>query len=278
MATLMEGSSDDGIRNMVQSYSQVTKYFPTSPRNNSFDSNSSGLVPIALLALSLFHDDPYMKVMQAYDVTDNESPISLPRVRSPPIRYEESFWIQSMSSRNTREDHHHQTTRLDPYHVQLFRIQPLAAIRQLIDDRVAAALEAQSANMTNTDNTNGNLDLRETHAARKCSYKEFMSCQPFNFKGSKGAVGLIHWFERTEAVFSRSNYIEDCKELATLCSTMVSDSKKMMEAFIGGLPRSIEGNVTASKPQTLEEAINITQRLMDQVLKHNHVQETNDHK
>nr|GEV28047.1 reverse transcriptase domain-containing protein [Tanacetum cinerariifolium] len=32
-----------------------------------------------------------------------------------------------------------------------------------------------------------------------------------------------------------------------------------MEVFIGGLPRSIEGNVTASKPQTLEEAITITQ-------------------
>ncbi|GJW64364.1 putative reverse transcriptase domain-containing protein [Tanacetum coccineum] len=39
-----------------------------------------------------------------------------------------------------------------------------------------------------------------------------------------------------------------------------------MEVFIGGLPRSIEGNVTASKPQTLEEAITITQRLMDQDL------------
>ncbi|GJV60209.1 hypothetical protein Tco_1466309 [Tanacetum coccineum] len=39
-----------------------------------------------------------------------------------------------------------------------------------------------------------------------------------------------------------------------------------MEAFIEGLPRSIEGNVTASKPQTLEEAITITQRLMDQII------------
>ncbi|GJW39678.1 hypothetical protein Tco_0065523 [Tanacetum coccineum] len=37
-----------------------------------------------------------------------------------------------------------------------------------------------------------------------------------------------------------------------------------MEVLIGGLPRSIKGNVTASKPQTLEEAITITQRLMDQ--------------
>ncbi|GJW25580.1 hypothetical protein Tco_0039391 [Tanacetum coccineum] len=51
-----------------------------------------------------------------------------------------------------------------------------------------------------------------------------------------------------------------------------------MEVFIGGLPRSIKGNVTASKPQTLEEAITITQRLMEQVIKHNSGQETNDHK
>ncbi|GJZ98155.1 hypothetical protein Tco_0670608 [Tanacetum coccineum] len=51
-----------------------------------------------------------------------------------------------------------------------------------------------------------------------------------------------------------------------------------MEVFINGLPRSIEGNVTASKPQTLEEAINISQRLMDQIIKHDSVQETNDRK
>ncbi|GKF33841.1 hypothetical protein Tco_0107041, partial [Tanacetum coccineum] len=45
---------------------------------------------------------------------------------------------------------------------------------------------------------------------------------------------------------------------------MVPNTEKLLEAFIGGLPRNIEGNVTASKPQTLEEAINIAQRLMDQ--------------
>ncbi|GKD62053.1 reverse transcriptase domain-containing protein, partial [Tanacetum coccineum] len=47
--------------------------------------------------------------------------------------------------------------------------------------------------------------------ARQCSYKEFMSCQPINFKGMEGAIGLIRWFERTESVFSSSNYTEDCK-------------------------------------------------------------------
>ncbi|GKF60034.1 hypothetical protein Tco_0176820 [Tanacetum coccineum] len=59
---------------------------------------------------------------------------------------------------------------------------------------------------------------------------------------------------------------------------MVPDSEKMMEVFIGGLPQSIEGNVTASKPQTLEEAINIAQRLMDQVTKHTPMQILSDNK
>nr|GEZ06207.1 reverse transcriptase domain-containing protein [Tanacetum cinerariifolium] len=73
-------------------------------------------------------------------------------------------------------------------------------------------------------------------------------------------------------------YIRRFQELATLCPNMVPNTEKLMEAFIGGLPRSIEGNVTASKPQSLEEAITITQRLMEQVIKHNSTQETNDHK
>nr|GEZ49695.1 reverse transcriptase domain-containing protein [Tanacetum cinerariifolium] len=86
-----------------------------------------------------------------------------------------------------------------------------AAIRQLVVDNVTTALEAQVANMVNANNTNRNPEPREAPVARKCSYKEFMSCQPFNFKGSKGAVGLICWFERTESIFYHRNYIKDSK-------------------------------------------------------------------
>ncbi|GKB51710.1 reverse transcriptase domain-containing protein [Tanacetum coccineum] len=73
-------------------------------------------------------------------------------------------------------------------------------------------------------------------------------------------------------------YARRFQELAILCPNMIPNTEKLMEAFIGGLPRSIKGNVTASKPQTLEEAITITQRLMDQVTKHDVEQGTNDHK
>ncbi|GJY39658.1 hypothetical protein Tco_0426022 [Tanacetum coccineum] len=58
-------------------------YFPASPGNTSSESsnNSSGLVPIASPTLLLFHDDPYMKVMQAYYA--KESPIPPPTIVPP---------------------------------------------------------------------------------------------------------------------------------------------------------------------------------------------------
>ncbi|GJR33710.1 putative reverse transcriptase domain-containing protein [Tanacetum coccineum] len=73
-------------------------------------------------------------------------------------------------------------------------------------------------------------------------------------------------------------YVRRFQELTVLCPNMVPNNDKLLEAFIGGLPRSIEGNVTASKPQTLEEAINITQRLIDQVTKHAPMQVSSDNK
>ncbi|GJW80884.1 putative reverse transcriptase domain-containing protein [Tanacetum coccineum] len=187
-----------------------------------------------------------------------------------------------------------------------------AAIKKLVANSVSTALEAQAANMANTDNT---TRLREAPIARQCSYKEFMSFQSINFKDCKvkfatgtlteealswwnsfaQPIGIeesykITWVDfkkllikkycpRTEVqkmedefyhLTAKGNdlktYVRRFQELATLCPTMVPDSEKIMEVFIGGLPRSIEGNVTVSKPQTLEEAINTAQRLMDQDL------------
>ncbi|GJX70876.1 reverse transcriptase domain-containing protein [Tanacetum coccineum] len=229
----------------------------------------------------------------------------------------------------------------------------LAAIQQLINDGISSALKAQAASMASASNPNRNTGPTGTPVAKTGNYKEFVSCQPFYFNGTEGAVDLIRWFERTESVFSRSNcaeenkvtfatgtltdnalswwnsyaqpigidqanritwtelkrlltnkycprtevkkmedefynlvvkgndlktYIRRFQELAVLCPNMVPNAEKLLEVFISGLPRSIEGNVTASKPQTLEEAINIAQRLMDQIIKRDSMQETNNHK
>ncbi|GKA04012.1 hypothetical protein Tco_0676793 [Tanacetum coccineum] len=84
-----------------------------------------------------------------------------------------------------------------------------AAIRQLITDGIAASLEAHATAMANADNPNRNTGPREILVAKRGNYKEFISCQPFYFNGTERAVELIRWFERTESVFSRSNYAEE---------------------------------------------------------------------
>ncbi|GKG36577.1 hypothetical protein Tco_0444255, partial [Tanacetum coccineum] len=60
-------------------------YFPASPGNTSSDS-SDDLTKylLASQAISPFYDDPYMKVMQAYNTTNNESPIPLPQAPIAP--------------------------------------------------------------------------------------------------------------------------------------------------------------------------------------------------
>ncbi|GJY63774.1 reverse transcriptase domain-containing protein [Tanacetum coccineum] len=189
----------------------------------------------------------------------------------------------------------------------------LDAIRQLINDGISSALKAQAAAMATSDNSNRNTEPREIPVAKRGNYKEFINCQPFYFNGTEGAVDLIRWFERTESVFSRSKCVEEdrvtfatgtltddalswwnahaqpmgieqanqitwteLKRLLTNKYCPRTEIKKMEDEFYG---LTVNGrNVTASKPQTLEEAINISQRLMDQIIKRDSMQETNDHK
>ncbi|GKF13301.1 reverse transcriptase domain-containing protein [Tanacetum coccineum] len=170
-----------------------------------------------------------------------------------------------------------------------------AAIRKLVANNVAASLEVQAATMASTNNPNRNTRPNKTPVARKRKLQRVHKLSTF----------LLQWITWTELkrlltnkYYPRSEvkkmedefynlvvkgddlkiYVRRFQELAVLYPNMVPNSEKLMEVFIGGLPRSIEGNVTALKPQTLEEAINIAQRLMDQVAKHNSVQETNGHK
>ncbi|GKD27934.1 hypothetical protein Tco_1234148 [Tanacetum coccineum] len=63
-------------------------YSPASPRNTSSDPlEDSTKDRSASLTISPFHDDLYMKVMQAYNATSNESPIPLPQatITPPPV-------------------------------------------------------------------------------------------------------------------------------------------------------------------------------------------------
>ncbi|GKE66671.1 putative reverse transcriptase domain-containing protein [Tanacetum coccineum] len=84
------------------------------------------------------------------------------------------------------------------------------AIRALISRGVADALaehEIQRNNNYNGDGSQGSGSgiTRPVRPTRECTYTDFLKCQPMNFKGTEGVVGLTQWFERMETVFNISN-------------------------------------------------------------------------
>ncbi|GJX88789.1 putative reverse transcriptase domain-containing protein [Tanacetum coccineum] len=80
--------------------------------------------------------------------------------------------------------------------------------------RAANALEAENQSQKGSDGDNGNggngngenrnggngnpneNGRGHRSVARECTYQDFMKCQPLNFKGTEGVVGLIRWFEK----------------------------------------------------------------------------------
>ncbi|GJY23008.1 reverse transcriptase domain-containing protein [Tanacetum coccineum] len=103
-------------------------------------------------------------------------------------------------------------------------------IKKLVADSVTAALEAQAATMTSTSNPNRNTEPTGTLVAKTGNYKEFISCQPFYFNGTEGAVGLIHWFKRTKSVFYRSKCIKENK-VTFATGTLTDDTLSWWNAY-----------------------------------------------
>ncbi|GJW41023.1 hypothetical protein Tco_0066868 [Tanacetum coccineum] len=269
-------------------------YFLALPGNTFSDSsNDLSKYLLASLAISPFHDDPYMKFMQAYNATNNELPILLLQAHIAPstILPPSLVFETGESSHNSRLERHEEQIKTILNHLDelpLERIDQMedkieglgngrdfysgddhrkylgsppiryeefsgqdqmapkrtttsaalvmsqAAIRKLVVDSVAAALEAQAATMANADNTNRNTRPRETLVARKGNYKEFISL-PFYLNGTEGAIGLIYWvyWQRSDlyvlalAVKNRESYLMGPKKLIT-------NAKKIGEPLYAG--------------------------------------------
>ncbi|GJZ12589.1 hypothetical protein Tco_0547819 [Tanacetum coccineum] len=138
--------------------------------------------------------------------------------------------------------------------------------------------------MNGDDSHNSGTGVRRTERiARECTYPNFMKCQPLNFKGIEGVVELTQWFEKMETMFSISNCsVENQIKFSTCLKKKMTDKycprgeiKKLeaelmfleesykIERYVGGVPDMIHGSVVASKPKTMQEAIEIATELMD---------------
>ncbi|GJU32108.1 hypothetical protein Tco_1175697 [Tanacetum coccineum] len=69
------------------------------------------------------------------------------------------------------------------------------------------------------NNWNGNQNggnggaRRNAPVTKACTYKDFLNCQPRNFSGTEGFVGLARWFEKMELVF-RTISIDEAYEMS----------------------------------------------------------------
>ncbi|GKD12503.1 putative reverse transcriptase domain-containing protein [Tanacetum coccineum] len=58
-------------------------------------------------------------------------------------------------------------------------------------------------------------------------------------------------------------YNQQCQELALMCARMFPEESDKIEKYVGGLPDMIHESVMASKPKTMQDAIEFTTELID---------------
>ncbi|GJY98702.1 putative reverse transcriptase domain-containing protein [Tanacetum coccineum] len=177
-------------------------------------------------------------------------------------------------------------------------------LQEMIDQGVTTALVAHNAdrNTNGDDSHNSGTGVRRTEqTACECTYTDFLKCQPLNFKGTKGVSSLSQWFERMESVFHISNctvenqvkfatctlhsvaltwwnnhvktvghdaaYETGNRDLESEGERMFPEESDKIEKYVGGLPDMIHGSVVASKPKTMQEAVEIATELMDKKIR-----------
>ncbi|GJU61436.1 putative reverse transcriptase domain-containing protein [Tanacetum coccineum] len=116
---------------------------------------------------------------------------------------------------------------------------------------------------------------RPVQPARVCSYTDFMKCQPLNFKGTEGVVGLSQWLEKMESnghvrtLGHNAAYVMPWGtlkkkltdkyypkgEIKKLEIELWNLKTKKVDKYISGLPDNIHRNVMFARPKTLDDDI-----------------------
>ncbi|GJU03733.1 putative reverse transcriptase domain-containing protein [Tanacetum coccineum] len=292
-------------------------YFPASPGNTSPDSSDDlSEYLLASPAISPFHNDPYMKVMQAYNATSNElhiplpqAPIAPPTVLPPalvlplsPMFDPQYFFLPEEILPPQKQARFLSSSSDFSAPPQVFEIRESSHKTYLehLEEQIETILNhLDELPFEHIENMEDKTELQEARtlemivlARVRISTLE-MIVEDIQWNSFAQPIGIeeaykITWSEFKKLLIKKyyprtevkkmedefyiltvkgndlKTYVRRFQKLAVLCPNMVPNSEKLMKVFIGGLPRSIEGNVTASKPQNLEESITITQSLMDQ--------------
>nr|GFA47447.1 hypothetical protein [Tanacetum cinerariifolium] len=102
----------------------------------------------------------------------------------------------------------------------------LEAVQAMIDQTLLR-------NNTTDDGSqnSGGGPRRPLQPSRVCSYTDFMKCQPLNFKGTEGVVGLSQWVEKMESFFLISGCV--VKNQAQAKDTVILKLKEKLNSLDG---------------------------------------------
>ncbi|GKB76125.1 putative reverse transcriptase domain-containing protein, partial [Tanacetum coccineum] len=139
------------------------------------------------------------------------------------------------------------------------------------------ALEAGACIDTLEDT--GSRTGRPARTPRECTYKDFLNCQPLNFRGTEGVVRLTQWMEKMESIFNISSCTIGNQVKFTTCTLLgialtwwnshvkavgldvayampwkTISLQNEVEKYVGGLPDMIQGNVMFAMPKTMNPA------------------------
>ncbi|GKC27719.1 reverse transcriptase domain-containing protein [Tanacetum coccineum] len=160
-----------------------------------------------------------------------------------------------------------------------------AHIKALITQGVADALAECDADKSR--NGDDSIDSRSGRRrqmpnTRECTYTDFLKCQPLNFKGTEGVIGLTQWTVGHDVAYVMSwktlkkmttdkycpkgeikkletelwnlkvkgtdvlSYNQHFQELALMCGRIFPEVFDEVDKYVSGLPDIIHGSVMAS--------------------------------
>ncbi|GJX81129.1 putative reverse transcriptase domain-containing protein [Tanacetum coccineum] len=119
-------------------------------------------------------------------------------------------------------------------------------------------------------NGNGNggeygYNFRGFMPARECTYQDFLKCQPLNFNGTEGVIGLTRCaltfgveLPQLRTVGIEGRPMPMILDLVLLCTRMVLSEEDKVERFVGGLPDNIQENGYARSAENKKRLENNT--------------------
>nr|GEV62594.1 retrovirus-related Pol polyprotein from transposon TNT 1-94 [Tanacetum cinerariifolium] len=142
------------------------------------------------------------------------------------------------------------------------------------DKPAEAERDADRRGNSNDSHDSGTGGRRHVSTICEWTYIDFLKCQPLNFIGTEGVVSLTQWIVGHDVAYAMpwktlkkmmtDKYYPrgEIKKLETKIWNLKESD--VVEKYVGGLPDMTHGSVKASKPKTMQEAIEFLTEPLDQ--------------